>query len=241
MNNKTTNNQSTMKTTKNNFTIGNWQLAKRKNKLANCVLLIAYCLLPISSIAQNDPKAKKILDEVSAKTKAYTSIKAEFTKTLEKKDKTKETQDSKLETKGIKYKLVIPGHEIYCDGKTVWDFVKDANEVIIKDMEVDNDALNPSTIFTMYEKGFKYKFDDEDATTQTVSLFPENPDKQRFHTIKLSIDKFKKQIISVKMMMKDGTVQIYSIKSFIGNSDIPDTNFTFNTKSHNGISVEDLR
>ncbi len=201
-------------------------------------LLALGCL---TSVAQNDPKAKKILDEVSAKTKAYTSIKAEFSKTTEKKDKTKDTQDSKLETKGAKYKLVIPGHEIYCDGKTVWDFVKDANEVIIKDMEVDNDALNPSTIFTMYEKGYKYKFDDEDATTQTVSLFPENPDKQKFHTVKLSIDKFKKQIISVKMMMKDGSIQIYSIKSFVGNSDIPDSNFTFNTKAHTGISVEDLR
>lgn len=209
--------------------------AKKTTLIA--LLTIGY----LTSVGQNDAKAKKILDEVSAKTKAYTSIKAEFSKILEKKDKSKETQDSKLETKGSKYKLVIPGHEIYCDGKTVWDFVKDANEVIIKDMEVDDDALNPSTIFTMYEKGYKFKFDDEDATTQIISLFPENPDKQKFHTIKLSIDKFKKQISSVKLMMKDGTTQTYVIKSFVGNSDIPDTNFTFNAKSHPGISVEDLR
>jgi len=195
----------------------------------------------LTSFAQNDPKAKKILDELSAKTKAYTSIKAEFTKTVEKKDKTKDVQDSKIETKGSKYKLIIPGHEIYCDGKTVWDFVKEGNEVIIKDMEVDNDAISPSTIFTMYEKGYKYKFDGEDATTETISLFPENPDKQKFHTIKLEIDKAKKQITNVKMMMKDGTVQLYTIKSFLGNGDIPDANFTFNTKAHPGISVEDLR
>ncbi len=195
----------------------------------------------LTASAQVDIKAKKILDELSLKTKAYTTIKAEFTKTLEKKDKSKDSQDSKLETKGSKYKLVIPGHEIYCDGKTVWDFVKDANEVIIKDMDVDNDALNPSTIFTMYEKGYKYKFDEEDAASQTVSLFPENPDKQKFHTIKLNIDKVKKQIISVKMMMKDGTVQTFTIKSFTGNSEIPDTDFTFNQKAHPGMSVEDLR
>jgi outer membrane lipoprotein-sorting protein len=195
----------------------------------------------LSSFAQNDPKAKKILDELSSKTKAYTSIKAEFTKVSEKKDKSKETQDSQLETKGTKYKLVIPGHEIYCDGKTVWDFVKGANEVIVKDMEVDNNSLNPSTIFTMYENGYKYKFDSEDASSQNISLFPENPDKQKFHTVKLNIDKTKKQINSVKMLMKDGTVQTYTIKSFIGNAEIPDANFTFNAKTHPGISVEDLR
>jgi outer membrane lipoprotein-sorting protein len=195
-----------------------------------------------SSVAQNDPKAKTILDELSAKTKAYTSIKAEFNFTTEKKDKTKESQNGKIQTKGNKYKLEIPGHEIYCDGKTIWDFIKDANEVQVKDMEAGSeDAVNPSNIFTMYEKGFKYKFDGEDATTQTISLFPENPDKKKYHTVKLYIDKTKKQLTSVKMMMKDGTTQTYTIKSFTTNAPIADTEFTFNTKAHPGVSVEDLR
>ncbi|MES2593297.1 MAG: outer membrane lipoprotein carrier protein LolA [Bacteroidota bacterium] len=195
-----------------------------------------------TATAQNDPKAKKILDELSAKTKAYTTIKSEFTQTTEKKDKSKESQDAKLETKGNKYKLIITGHEIYSDGKTVWDYGKDANEVIVKDAEAGAEgSLNPSTIFTMYEKGYKYKFDAEDANTQTISLFPENPDKQKFHTVKLTIDKIKKQISSVKMLMKDGTSQTYTVKSFVANGDIPDTSFTFNAKGHPGVSVEDLR
>ncbi len=192
--------------------------------------------------AQNDPQAKKILDELSAKTKAYTTIKAEFSFVNEKKDKTKDTQNGKIQTKGTKYKLEIPGHEIYCDGKTVWDYIKDANEVQIKEMEKGgDDAVNPSTIFTIYEKGFKYKFDGEDAITQTISLFPDNPDKKKYHTAKLFVDKTKKQISSVKMMMKDGSTQTYSIKTFEANASIPDTDFTFNAKAHPGISVEDLR
>lgn len=207
------------------------------------IALIAFLVISSLAInAQNDPKAKTILDDLSQKTKAYTTIKAEFTFIAEKKDKTKDTQNGKIQTKGSKYKLEIPGHEIYCDGKTVWDFIKDANEVQIKDMEVGGeDAVNPSTIFTLYEKGYKYKFDSEDATKQAINLFPVNPDKKKFHTVKLVVDKTKKQISSVKMMMKDGSVQTYEIKSFIGNSVIPDTDFTFNTKTHPGISVEDLR
>ena len=59
----------------------------------------------ISINAQNDPQAKKILDELSVKTKAYTTIKAEFSFTQEKKDKTKDTQNGKIQTKGTKYKL----------------------------------------------------------------------------------------------------------------------------------------
>jgi len=114
--------------------------------------------------------------------------------------------------------------------------------VQIKEMEKGgDDAVNPSTIFTIYEKGFKYKFDGEDATTQTLSLFPENPDKKKYHTAKLFVDKIKKQISSVKMMMKDGSTQTYTIKTFEANAVIPDTDFTFNAKAHPGISVEDLR
>ena len=210
----------------------------KKNILA---ALLSVSILGTAA-AQNDPKAKTILDDLSAKTKAYTTIKAEFSMTTEKKDKTKDTQNGKIQTKGDKYKLEIPGHEIYCDGKTVWEYIKDANEVQVKDMETGgDDALNPSTIFTVYEKGFKYKFDGEDALTQTISLFPLNPDKKKFHTVKMVIDKTKKQISSVKMMMKDGTTTTYQIKSFTPNAAIPDTDFTFDKKAHPGVSVEDLR
>lgn len=191
--------------------------------------------------AQED-RSKKILDEVSAKTKSYNTLKAEFTWTIEKKDKSKDTQEGKIQTKGAKYKLEIPGHDIYCDGKTVWDFIKDANEVQIKEIEAEaDDAITPTNIFTMYEKGFKYKFDSEDATKQIINLYPLNPDKKKFHTIKLTIDKTKKQIISVKMVMKDGTTQIYVVKSFAGNGVLADADFVFNTKTHPGVSVEDLR
>lgn len=206
---------------------------------------ILIALLSLASVglnAQSDPKAKTILDELSKKTKAFTSIKAEFSFTVEKKDKSKDVQNGRIQTKGTKYKLEIPGHEIYCDGKTVWDFIKDANEVQVKDMETGGeDAVNPSTIFTLYEKGYKYKFEGEDATTQTISLFPENPDKKKFHTVKLFISKVKKEISSVKMMMKDGTVQTYAIKTFVTNNPIPDTDFVFDAKKHPGVSVEDLR
>ncbi len=208
------------------------------------ISIITLLTLSLSSIcsAQNDPKAKAILDELSAKTKAYTSIKADFSFTVEKKDKSKDTQNGKIQTKGSKYKLEIPGHEIYCDGKTLWDYIKDANEVQIKEAENDKeDGVNPTTIFTMYEKGFKYKFESESATQQIIALYPENPDKKKYHTVKLYIDKTKKQITMVKMMMKDGSTHTYEIKKFETNTAIADSDFTFNTKAHPGISIEDLR
>lgn len=210
------------------------------------VLLLAF--VSINTFAQDDPKAKGILDEVSKKTKAYTSIKADFTITNQPADKTKkaDTQNGSLVLKGDKYKLLIKGQEVVSDNKTIWTYLKDANEVQINNVDPkSDDALNPSKIFTLYEKGYKYKYDKEDVLegkpVHVISLFPANPDKAKFHTAKLFVDKTDKRILSVKMMMKDGSTVTYSIKTFESNQPVLDNLFTFDQKAHPGIEVVDLR
>ena len=77
-----------------------------------------------------------------------------------------EKQTGKVQVKGSKFKLDIPGNTIVCDGKTIWAHNKDANEVTIKSFDANNeDQLNPSKIFTMYETGYKYKYEKEEKST----------------------------------------------------------------------------
>lgn len=120
--------------------------------------------------------------------------------------------------------------------KKIWAFNKDANEVTIKKYDATNeDQLNPSKIFTMYETGYKYKFDKEEkigvVTYNIITLFPSvKPEKKKFHTVKLYVDKTKKQIAKLIMLMKDGSTQTYEIKSFKPNVDLPDQGFVFDTK-----------
>ncbi|MGZ4118152.1 MAG: hypothetical protein ACXVPY_11750, partial [Bacteroidia bacterium] len=59
------------------------------SKKITLITLLAIGCLTMNAQDQ-DPKAKKILDELSAKTKAYSTIKAEFSWEVEKKDKTKD-------------------------------------------------------------------------------------------------------------------------------------------------------
>jgi len=191
-----------------------------------------------------DSKSKVILDELSSKTKAYTTIKAEFTVVMQSKDKDKkpDTQKGALQLKGNKYKLTIKGQEIISDGKTTWTFLKDNNEVQINDVDPSsNDGLSPTTIFTIYEKGYKSKFTGETAATETIDLFPVNPEKKKFHTLRLVIDKAKKQIISCTASMKDGGTVNYVLNSFTPNSPITEDQFLFDPKAHPGVEIVDLR
>ena len=195
-----------------------------------------------------DPKAKTILDELSKTTKAHKTITAEYVVTFLNKDKKQiEKQSGKVQVKGQKFRLEIPGNTIVCDGKTLWNHNKDAKEVTIKNFDADNDEqLNPSKIFTIYETGFKYKFDKEEKVglvlCNVIDLFPAiKPEKKKFHTIKLYVDKTKKQIVQVKKLMKDGGSELYEIKSLKPNLEMADNIFVFDLKGFKADQINDER
>jgi outer membrane lipoprotein-sorting protein len=207
-------------------------------------------ILILSAIGVNaqDAKAKAILDELSAKTKAYTSIKATFSYTLENKDqKIKETQEGTITIKGNKYKLEIAKQEVICDGKAVYTVIKEAKEVQINNMPDPNatDNINPANIFTMYEKGFKHKFDGEKAeggkTFQIISLFPTEPKGKQYHTVKLYVDKAAKQVNKILVFSKDGNNYTYQVKTFTPNAPVDDKIFTYNSAQYPKFEVIDLR
>lgn len=194
----------------------------------------------------HDPKAKAILDGVSAKTKSYTSIKTEFTYSMENKaDNISESQKGMLLLKGDKYRLEVAGQEIISDGKTVWTFLKDVGEVQISEMEYDEGAISPTNIFTIYEKGFKYQFYKEEVlngkSVQLINLYPIEANEKSYHTIRLSIDKNKKQLIAIEIFGKEGNTYTYKIEKFTTNLNVEDSHFTFKPSDYPDVEVIDLR
>ena len=222
-----------------------------------CLLSIVYCLLSAFLFAQQpkeivDAKAKEILDEVARQTKTHTTIKADFTAVTEKKESnTKttitDTQTGTLQLKGTKYKLEFKGQTIFSDGKTQWTYIKESNECQIDCTPDPNTTTtpNPVNIFTLYEKGYKYKYEKEDvvngAKVDIINLYPTDPDKKSFHTIQLTIDKMKKQILSAKILNKNGTNNNITVKNFTPNSEIADATFTFNKADYKRVEIIDLR
>ncbi len=192
-----------------------------------------------------DPKAQEILKGVSAKYKAMKSISASFKiTTQDQKAKTTDTQTGNLIIKGDKYKLTLKGQEVIADGKTIWTFLKESNEVQINDVAENSDAISPTSIFTIYEKGFSSKYigDKKEGTKtlQQIELVPDDAKKSYFK-IQLFIDKQEKVINSAKIFNKNGTNFIYSIEQFKMNPETPESLFTFDKSKHPNVEVVDLR
>lgn len=216
--------------------------------LSFLLLISSFVFGQTPAAAEQDPKAKAILDELSKTTKSYKTIVAEYELVMLNKDKKQtDKQTGKIEVKGNKFRLEIPGNSIVCDGKTVWTHNKDAQEVTIKNFEANNDeGLNPSNIFTLYETGYKYKYEKEEKiganTYHVINLYPTvKPEKKKFHTIKLYVDKVKKQVGEIKMLMKDGGTQTYEIKSLTPNTPLADNVFVFDTKNFKPDQIVDER
>ncbi|GDX52554.1 hypothetical protein LBMAG27_16010 [Bacteroidota bacterium] len=216
-------------------------------KITTLLLVATSLILSVKSFAQSpDTKtAATILNGVSAKYKAYNSVKATFNmKTEGSNNKVTDIQTGTVYVKGNKYKLELANQEIFCDNIKIWTFLKDVNEVQVNNYEPDPDAITPTQIFTIYEKNFLCGYIEEQTINgkiyQIIEMTPNDKAKPYFK-VRLMIDKFEKTIFSAKVFDKNGSHYTYEIIKFTPNPALIDTYFTFNTKDHPGVEVVDLR
>jgi chaperone LolA len=210
------------------------------------LLLAASAAFVASAQTKNDPDAKKILDAVSVKFRTYKSPQATFTYTVENaQGKALSTQKGTVTMKGSKYRVTIPGMEIFSDGKTNWNYDKNANEVTVKDVDAASGELTPQKLFTnFYDRDFLYKLNGEKKvagkTVQEIELTPTNKNRP-FHKVYLLVDKATKTLYSARILEKNGNRYSYTITSFKPTVAVTDAQFVFNKAKYPGVEVVDLR
>ena len=205
-------------------------------------------LLALITLAQQDPKAKSILDEVSSKTRTFKTISADFSFSMENKEMSiNEKNDGSIKLKGQKYFVDIPGAgiKVYSDGKTSWNYMKQGNQVIISTIDEDSgELMDPSSLFSIYEKGFTSKFVAEKnvggKTVYQIDLFL---DKKEYDVSKISIEinKTTMMIQSAQLFGTDGNIYGIVVKKMETDKDFPDTEFTFDTRKFPDVEIIDLR
>lgn len=208
-------------------------------------LVLVSCLFVFNSYSQNDPKAQEILKGVSAKYKSFKTLTASFKlNLLDKKSNKAQNQNGTVTLKGNMYHLTMADQEVMSDGKAMWTYLKESNEVQISEAETKPDAISPTNIFTMYEKGFKTKYISEKTengkVVQVIELFPED-NKKNYIKIAIHVLKAEKYVNSAIVYDKNGNVYTYTITKFTPNATVTDDLFVFNKTKYPGVEVVDLR
>ncbi|MBL7980311.1 MAG: outer membrane lipoprotein carrier protein LolA [Flavobacteriales bacterium] len=210
-------------------------------------LIVALLVANLSANAQDDAKGKAIVDKLMAAAKTWTSFEADFSSRLQStKDKLDVKQEGNMKVKGKKFRLQLDKNTVINDGTTMYTYSKETNEVTLNDPSEMDQELDPTKIFTQYEKGFKVQFVEEktDATgtvVQVVKLFPTEAGKKPYHTVVLTVDKAKNEPKSVQVLYKDGNVVTYTLKKFTANAVLADALFTFDKAKYPGVEVNDMR
>jgi outer membrane lipoprotein-sorting protein len=150
--------------------------------------------------------------------------------------------------KGEKYKLDFRNSVIYYNGKTMWSYLKEVNEVNISEPaeNPDNqDIMNhPNQIFELYEQDFKYKYKGTESKNNhnlyVVDLFPKDLDKD-YSRIKLKVEQENYRIHSAKVFGKDGSRYTFIINKLTTNKPIKNSTFEFDKSAHPDVEVIDMR
>lgn len=196
--------------------------------------------------AQNDKKAKAILDAVSTKVKSLKTLKANFSITIQgAKGSKPQTKKGIVSMKGNKYFVSVTGQEIYCDTKTIWTYMKESNEVQITAFDPNENTFTPSKLFTnFYDKEYSYSYSGEKAIAgkkvDVILLTPTNKTKQ-FTKVELLIDKANTIVAGGKMYEKNGNIYSYTVSGYTPNASVTDQMFVFNPKKYPNVETVDLR
>jgi outer membrane lipoprotein-sorting protein len=206
------------------------------------ILTSLFFLSTILAFSQaKDPKAAALLEEVSKKAKGYKSIKVELSYSMvNTKANINEEKTVALLVSGDKYKMAAAGQTVICDGKTIWTYIKESNEVQVNALENKDDALTPSKLLTSYNANYKSKIiKSSDPATESVELIPNT--SKNFTKAILGIDKAKKQIKSFTLYDKSGNTFTYKVKTYVTDTPVTDADFSFDAKKFPGVEVIDMR
>lgn len=220
--------------------------------LRTSIYLIVLFLPLVTGFSQQDdpaqdPYAREILDRSVEKINKFISIQADFELVIEdRKENLKHSSEGNILIKQDKYKLSSADNIVFYDGKTMWTYASDINEVVITEPDnTDEDFLsNPAKIFMWYNRDFKYLHQGETIISgvhfHEIDLFPRNLN-QPYSRIKLYINTKTEIPEIISSIGKDGvdyTVRLMNIKTDL---DLADAIFVFDPSKYKKVEVIDMR
>lgn len=206
------------------------------------IFILSLLVLSTSFSFGQDTKAKAILDKLSAKTKAYSSVYVEFSSKI-KSSAVDESSNGVAYMKGKKFYIKTGKYTLISNGIKQWVINSEEKKVYVSDFEEDEDAITPSKILTIWEDDFKYKYIGtgtiNGVAIEKVELYPKNPGDAQFHTISMAIDTKNNKPVQIIVKSKDGSRMTYTFSKFEGNKAVSDSKFVFNKGNYPGYTIDE--
>lgn len=189
----------------------------------------------------NEKKAIQVLDKMSDYYKKMKSFSSTFKYAMiNLEEDIEDSFEGKIVVKDEKYVLKIEGQEIINDGKTIWTYLPELNEVNISLFEPENQEISLNNIFEIYKSGFNLNYLEEgDSRYHTVELYPQD-DSKTYYKIRILINKTDISMYNFSVFDRHNTIYIYTIDEF-KEEKYGDDFFSFDLTKYPDIEVVDFR
>lgn len=206
-------------------------------------LVLLLMLLKINGFGQSDPKALNVLDKFSVSASSAPSVSMKFLLvTVDQAANSSDTLAGSVIIAKDSYRLDLPDNIVWFNSETSWSYLPAEQEVTITrpDKKDNSFQSRPSSIFTMYKKGYKSRLIDEKQDTWIIDLYPEDI-KSDLIRVRLTIAKPSLHLKSFEYKRRDGVISTLIVKDY-SLKQVPDAGmFIFPAEKYRGADVIDMR
>lgn len=190
-------------------------------------------MLTLSLSAQQDTKAKNILDKTVEKYNQSKGISVIFGG----------SQSGKLLLKGEKFQLTTQDVTTWFDGQTQWSYLKQNEEVNISTPTPEElRAINPYAWLSLYKQGFNYRYSGvktrEGKQSHEIVLTPQT--KQDIQSITLLIGSDYEPIY-IGILPTEGQMQEFIVHNYRTQLNLNDNAFRFDKSKYPNAEIIDMR
>lgn len=204
------------------------------NTLMNKKIFLLSLLLSVCTalMAQN---ATAILDKASASLKAAGDVKIAFSMSADGA-----SSDGYIKLRGQKFVVNMDGTITWFDGKTMWNYVKQNDEVNVTTPSAAQAAkMNPYAFLTFYKKGYTAKMGASTSREHEVVLT--GSETSPYKKVVMRINKSTNYPSYIHLTSAKGSETIIHCNSLQKNQKYSDATFRFNKKDYPNVEVVDLR
>lgn len=140
---------------------------------------------------------------------------------------------------GEAYKMEIEGQQIISDGKTLWTYLIDDEEVMVSNPKDDDNIITPIKLLTTYDKDYTMKYGK--SSEKGIKVVEMSNPKGEFSKVTLKINEAKLEIVSATISNRSGDAFTIKIKKTVFDQNLDAKFFTFDEKAHPKVDVIDMR
>ena len=203
-------------------------------------ILFIFLLMITTPLYSQNGKCNTLLDRVIKEYDNSNGVSANFNISTKSNGYVSEIK-GKIVLDGTKFAFTTDEMECGYDGKTLWTYIKNNEEINLSSPEDDEIInINPYLLLKNYNTRFKCSFDSKNGDLETIILSPKNT-SDNISSVKVTLNSKLLYPSIIEVMNKDNSKIVIKVLDYNNKTNIDKSKFSFNEKQYTNIEIIDLR